>query len=80
MSTITIEVRSELAGRRHVDLTPLRRALIRHQARQTTRRIIIEALALHTEPRHNRQPLFARLDALQTRYAALGGDPADLLR
>jgi hypothetical protein len=57
-----------------------RRAFIRFQGRQTTRRIIIEALALHTEPRHNRRPLFVRLEALQTRYSALGGDPTDLLR
>ena len=27
-----------------------------------------------------RTPLFVRLDALQERYARLGGDPADLVR
>ena len=57
----------------------MRRAAIRLQAAHVTRDMIRElpAVAQTTAPR---TPLFVRLDALQERYAALGGDPADLMR
>ena len=57
----------------------VRRAAIRLQAAHVTRGMIRELIAVPqtTAPR---TPLFARLDALQERYAALGGDPADLVR
>jgi hypothetical protein len=58
--------------------TRTRRALIRLQAAHTTRQIITE-LTARPEPRRGRQPVTARLDALGEAYAALGGDPADLL-
>ena len=55
-----------------------RRALIRLQAAQITRRIVDELSARPT-PSHGRRPAFARLDELTDRYAALGGEPPDLL-
>jgi hypothetical protein len=60
-------------------LGAVRRAAIRLQAAHVTRGMIRELVAVPqtTVPR---TPLFARLDALQERYTALGGDPADLLR
>jgi hypothetical protein len=58
--------------------TRTRRALIRLQAARATRQIIRELIA-RAEPRHGRPPTHVRLDALTERYAALGGNPADLL-
>jgi hypothetical protein len=60
-------------------VTVMRRAATRLQASHVTRAMIRElgAPAPLTAPR---TPLFARLDALQQRYAHLGGDPADLVR
>jgi hypothetical protein len=60
-------------------LGALRRAAIRLQAARVSRRMIRE---LVTTPQiaAPRTPLFVRLDALQERYAQLGGDPADLVR
>jgi len=55
-----------------------RRALIRLQAAQITRKIVDE-LAAQRAPGHARRPAFARLDELTDRYAALGGEPPDLL-
>ena len=55
-----------------------RRALIRLQAAQITRKIVDE-LSAQPAPRHGRRPAFARLDELTDRYAALGGEPPDLL-
>ena len=55
-----------------------RRALIRLQAAQITRRIVDELSAQPT-PSHGRRPAFARLDELTERYAAIGGEPPDLL-
>ena len=46
-----------------------RRALIRLQAAQITRRIVDELSAQPT-PSHGRRPAFARLDELTERYAA----------
>jgi hypothetical protein len=57
-----------------------RRALIRIQAARSTRRMLRELHAIHTEPTPGRRPPFARLEALTARYEALGGDPSDLLR
>ena len=56
-----------------------RRAAIRLQAAYVTRGMIRELLAV-PQTMAPRMPLFARLDALQERYAPLGGDPADLVR
>ena len=58
--------------------TRTRRALIRLQAAHTTRQIIRELIA-QPEPRHGRRPTSARFQELTDRYAALGGEPADLL-
>jgi hypothetical protein len=60
-------------------LGAVRRAAIRLQAARVTRGMIRE---LVTTPQiaAPRTPLFVRLDALQERYAQLGGDPADLVR
>ena len=60
-------------------LGAVRRAAIRLQAAHVTRGMIRELIAVPqiTAPR---APLFVRLDALQERYAQLGGDPADLVR
>ena len=55
-----------------------RRALIRLQAAQITRKIVDE-LTTQPAPGHARRPAFARLDELTDRYAALGGEPPDLL-
>jgi hypothetical protein len=59
-------------------VTRTRRAVIRFQAARVTGQIIRELIA-QPEPRHGRPPAHVRLDALTERYAALGGDPADLL-
>jgi hypothetical protein len=59
-------------------VTRTRRALIRFQAARVTGQIIRELIA-QPEPRHGRPPAHVRLDALTERYAALGGNPADLL-
>ena len=58
--------------------TRTRRALIRLQAAHTTRQIIRELIA-QPEPRHGRRPTSARFQELTDRYAALGGEPSDLL-
>jgi hypothetical protein len=55
-----------------------RRALIRLQAAHITRKIVDE-LNTQPAPSHGRQPAFARLDGLTDRYAALGGEPPELL-
>ncbi len=70
-TTRTITLSSRLAG--------ARRALIRLQAARASATIIRELIA-ETPPRHGREPTFLRLDGLAERYAALGGEPADLLR
>jgi hypothetical protein len=57
----------------------VRRAAIRLQARRVTNGMIRELVAT-PQIAAPRTPLFVRLDALQERYAALGGDPADLVR
>ena len=54
-----------------------RRAVIRLQAARVTSGMLRELVPELTAPR---TPLFVRLDALQERYARLGGDPADLVR
>ena len=60
-------------------LGAVRRAAIRLQAARISRRMIRELVA--TPPiAAPRTPLFVRLDALQERYAQLGGNPADLVR
>jgi hypothetical protein len=59
-------------------LTRTRRALIRFEAAAVTRQIIRELIS-QPEPRPGQPPAHVRLDALIERYAALGGDPADLL-
>ena len=60
-------------------LGAVRRAAIRLQAARVTSGMLRERVAVPqlTAPR---TPLFVRLDALQERYARLGGDPADLVR
>jgi hypothetical protein len=58
--------------------TRTRRALIRLQAAHITRQIVNELIA-RPEPRHGHQPTFVRLRELTDRYAALGGEPSDLL-
>ena len=60
-------------------LGAVRRAAIRLQAARVTSGMLRErdAVSRVTAPR---TPLFVRLDALQERYARLGGDPADLVR
>jgi hypothetical protein len=60
-------------------LDAVRRAAIRLQAAHVTRGMIRELVAV-PQIAAPRTPLFVRLDALQERYAALGGDPADLVR
>jgi hypothetical protein len=60
-------------------LGSVRRAAIRLQAAQVTRGMIRELTAV-SQIAAPRTPLFVRLDALQERYAQLGGDPADLVR
>jgi arginine/lysine/ornithine decarboxylase len=60
-------------------LGALRRAAIRLRAAHVTRGMIRELLAVPQTTAPG-TPLFARLDALQERYAQLGGDPADLAR
>jgi hypothetical protein len=63
----------------HPVLGGVRRAVIRLQAARVTRGMIRELVAL-PQIAAPRAPLFARLDALQERYAQLGGDPTDLVR
>ena len=60
-------------------LGAMRRAAIRLQAAHVTSGMLRERAAVSqlTAPQ---TPLFVRLDALQERYARLGGDPADLVR
>jgi len=60
-------------------LGAVRRAAVRLQAARVTSGMLRERLPVSqlTAPP---TPLFVRLDALQERYARLGGDPADLLR
>jgi hypothetical protein len=70
-ATRTITLSPRLAG--------ARRALVRLQAARASTTIIRELIA-ETPPRHDREPTFLRTDRLAERYAALGGDPADLLR
>jgi hypothetical protein len=55
-----------------------RRALIRLQAAHITGKIVAE-LNAQPAPGHGRRPAFALLDELTARYAALGGEPPDLL-
>jgi hypothetical protein len=57
----------------------VRRLAIRLRAGDVTRGMIREMVAV-PQTTAARRPLFPRLDALQERYAQLGGDPADLLR
>jgi hypothetical protein len=60
-------------------LGAVRRAAIRVQAARVTGGMIrglVTAPQIAAPP----TPLFARFDVLQERYAALGGDPADLMR
>lgn len=73
----TVDERPAVAAR--PALGAVRRAAIRLQAARVNGRMIRE---LVTAPQiaAPRTPLFLRLDALQERYAALGGDPADLVR
>jgi hypothetical protein len=63
----------------HPAFGAVRRFAIRLRAGDVTRGMIRELTAVPqtTAPR---APLFVRLDALQERYAQLGGDPADLVR
>jgi hypothetical protein len=77
-ATIHSAVDDLSAGARQPALGALRRAAVRLQAVHVTRGMIREMVAVPqtTAPR---TPLFVRLDALQERYAQLGGDPADLL-
>jgi hypothetical protein len=57
-----------------------RRAAIRLRARRVARGMIRELVTVPQIAAPPRTPLFVRLDALQARYAQLGGDPADLVR
>ena len=60
-------------------LGAMRRALVRLRAAHITHGMLRELIEgpQVTAPG---QPLFVRLDALQERYTALGGDPGDLVR
>ena len=60
-------------------LGAMRQAAIRLPAAHVTSGMLRERVAVRqlTAPR---TPLFGRLDALQERYARLGGDPAGLVR
>ena len=60
-------------------LGAVRRAAIRLQAAHVASGMLRERVPVRqlTAPL---TPLFVRLDALQERYARLGGDPADLVR
>jgi hypothetical protein len=60
-------------------LGTVRRAAIRLQAAHVTRGMIRELTSV-PQIAAPRAPLFVRLDALQQRYAELGGDPADLVQ
>ena len=63
----------------HPAFCAVRRAIVRLQAAHTTRAILRELVAI-PQPVAGRKALFVRLDVLSERYAALGGDPADLRR
>ena len=58
-------------------LSAVRRGAIRLQAARVTSAMLRELVPQLAAPR---TPLFVRLDALQERYARLGGDPAELVR
>jgi hypothetical protein len=60
-------------------LGTLRRAAVRLQAAHVTSGMLRELVAV-PQLKEPRTPRFVRLDALQERYARLGGDPADLVR
>jgi hypothetical protein len=60
-------------------LSAVRRAAIRLQAARVTRAMLRELVGVPPVAAP-RTPLFVRLDAMQERYAQLGGDPADLMR
>jgi hypothetical protein len=47
----------------HIDVAPLERAVVRLQARRTTRRMIAEMVD-RPDPRHGRAPLWVDLEAL----------------
>jgi hypothetical protein len=80
---MTVPVRSTVDDLPAVATRPaldaVRRAAIRLQAARVTRGMIREMLAT-PQIAAPRTPLFVRLEALQKRYMALGGDPADLVR
>jgi hypothetical protein len=61
-------------------LCAVRRAVIRLQAARTTREMLRELVAVPQPSAVRGTPRFVRLDRLSERYAALGGDPTDLLR
>jgi hypothetical protein len=63
----------------HAAFATVRRAVIRLRAAHVASGLLHEMTAgcQVTAPR---KPLFVRLDALQERYTALGGDPGDLVR
>ena len=83
MTVLSATVRETLEDVPDLDARPsfvaVRRAAIRLQAARVTRGMIRE-LVVAPPLGTPKPPLFARLDALQERYARLGGDPADLLR
>jgi hypothetical protein len=60
-------------------LGAVRRAAVRLQAARVTSGMLREMVAV-PQLKEPRTPRFVRLDALQERYARLGGDPADLVR
>jgi hypothetical protein len=80
MSTTSLPTTTTTAAKRieRPAFTRTRRAVIRLQAAHVTRQVINELIA-QPEPRYGRPPTHVRLDALTARYAALGGEPADLL-
>ena len=61
-------------------LNAVRRAVIRVQAARTTNEMLRELVAVPQPAAVRGTPRFVRLDELSERYAALGGDPTDLLR
>ena len=67
------------AGASRPALATVRRAAIRLRAARVTSGIVRQLITA-PQAATARTPLFARLDALQERYARLGGDPADLVR
>jgi len=78
-STIRSTVDDHPAVAAHPAFGAARRFAIRLRAGEVTRGMIrqLAAVPQTTAPS---APLFVRLDALQERYAQLGGDPADLVR